>query len=858
MHENEVTEAADNAKRKISDGRDVVPAKKLNGGDTEYKIPTFSWNGVAEDKLKKSEETKLPDKSAADTAPITTTAPPSLASFVKKQQSRWECDSCLARNDNDKDKCVCCEAAKPGAKIPTVTAPAPAAQLETKTTTPSGFYNFIQKQQSQWECSCCLTRNDSSKMKCVCCEASKPGTENEAVKSTAFNFGSPQASTFKFGIDKADIPASSTTATSSDNILSESKASSIPSTGFVFGIPTPAATAANPETTKTPEIKFGLPNGNVPLDSDKKKSEPSIVPNIVFGIKKNETSGSTAPVFSFGFKPTEKESPKVTDAPIKPTFVFTSPQLKPATEVQSTTPKEKTDSVVPIAEVKTVSPDEPKPVLSPVAVSSPATISVAKDSQSLFSFGGTPAKPPSVFGTAPKFNFGPPVSSTVTKPETDSPFKPTGMFSFGNKTTTPSIPTTDPLKSTSSTTPKSLFSMPASNSPATLFPNTSTSIQPLSKVASPEVTPVKDMKKIINSPFSNPISSLGDKPKDQLGAAPVFNFTGAPSTPNAVPNLFKTTASPALPVFSFGASIAKSDQPAPTTLFGSPQTNSSSNIFGSQIGTGDVNKTTSNPSFKATTTPISTFAPVTGNIFGSSVSNTGPQIPSTNLFANPQSAENKPPPIFGSQLNSTNLPQPLPTSSIFSQPSTFNSTFNAGSIFGNPPTNNASPQQATSVFGTQQPINKPATAPEPSVNAFMSKPQSPSTNIFGSALPTGAPSISTGGIFGSHPAVPTPALGASIPFGEAAQVSQPAQNAPFKFGESNPNQPPIGGFGQVPPAVGSASLFSFGSPSPQAPVNSQFNFSMGAPTPQFPPAPGANPTMGARRYKIAVRRNVPR
>jgi nuclear pore complex protein Nup153 len=48
------------------------------------------------------------------------------------------------------------------------------------------FKNLVAQQKSQWECDSCLTRNDSEKNKCLCCEALRP---DSGISSQSSSFG---------------------------------------------------------------------------------------------------------------------------------------------------------------------------------------------------------------------------------------------------------------------------------------------------------------------------------------------------------------------------------------------------------------------------------------------------------------------------------------------------------------------------------------------------------------------------------------------------------------------------------------------------------------------------------------------
>lgn len=86
-----------------------------------------------------------------------------FASLVKSQSSqKWECDACMTRNDTDKVKCACCETPRPSAKASSeVKQPANINSfMPTAKPTDDLFKSIVAKQKTEnWECGECLTRN---------------------------------------------------------------------------------------------------------------------------------------------------------------------------------------------------------------------------------------------------------------------------------------------------------------------------------------------------------------------------------------------------------------------------------------------------------------------------------------------------------------------------------------------------------------------------------------------------------------------------------------------------------------------------------------------------------------------------
>lgn len=50
------------------------------------------------------------------------------------------------------------------------------------------FKNLVAQQNSQWECEMCLSRNDSEKTKCLCCETLRPDSGVSSQSSTTSSF----------------------------------------------------------------------------------------------------------------------------------------------------------------------------------------------------------------------------------------------------------------------------------------------------------------------------------------------------------------------------------------------------------------------------------------------------------------------------------------------------------------------------------------------------------------------------------------------------------------------------------------------------------------------------------------------
>lgn len=98
----------------------------------------------------------------------------SYQGLLNEQNKKWECIQCLTRNDAEKVKCVCCEKSKPDMP-PINDAQAPLS---------NSFESLVKKQNEKWECVQCFTRNEYQQNKCICCTAAKSDGINKSVTTS--------------------------------------------------------------------------------------------------------------------------------------------------------------------------------------------------------------------------------------------------------------------------------------------------------------------------------------------------------------------------------------------------------------------------------------------------------------------------------------------------------------------------------------------------------------------------------------------------------------------------------------------------------------------------------------------------
>ena len=221
---------------------------------------------------------------------------------AKQKSAQWECDSCLTRNDTNKDKCSCCDTQKPGTKpsvavaktssfsfgmpasnqnseTPKFSFAGPSENVTKSATLDVGFKSLIDKQNANWECTACFTRNDQLKLKCVCCEQQKPGIAIET------------ASQFSFGNKPSGIILP---------VASEVK--------FSFGMP---AVDENKNASNNPnKASFGAVSNNIVPTLNVAVENPITVPF------RNSLTTSPIPTFSFKVLSTNNDSASVDEKDI--------------------------------------------------------------------------------------------------------------------------------------------------------------------------------------------------------------------------------------------------------------------------------------------------------------------------------------------------------------------------------------------------------------------------------------------------------------------------------------------------------------------------------------------------------------
>lgn len=484
-----------------------------------------------------------------------------LAAQQKKTQ--WECDTCMTQNAADKTTCGCCEASKPGTSKPATTSASsfsfgiqPATNssafksfsfgIPAETPKPSaddGFKKLVEKQSASWECPSCMTRNEPSKSKCVCCEMSKPGN---GVPGPQFSFGSkltssvslpaPSEVKFSFGMPtaKPDAPVESKKV---DAVQPKEQKDEVDQSTFSFGMKTNPL--SKPEPAKLPEVS-AEPSSSFTF----KTPTVSTTQNTTFTLKspekpqekKEEPKPAATPTFSFG------SAPKTSQEPAKPvgfgTEVKVAEPIKAATEpVKTAEPKKPDFGGFKFGGEKTTQ-------------AAPPAFGSALNSNGGFSFGGS-SKPMNSMPTA----------ETAKPVQTTLPSAPSGGFSFGGSSNTISFGTPAATTTSTSTPLNNSFVFGASK-PENEAPKTFGSFG--SAITSP-INTTFNAPTIQTAPVFGQSSSGGfnftakkEEPAPAAQQPSIFAFGAKPATSGNAPMLFGSNHSAPVQTLTpvFGASSA--------------------------------------------------------------------------------------------------------------------------------------------------------------------------------------------------------------------------------------------------------------------------------------------------------------
>lgn len=614
--------------------------------------------------------------------------------LAAKQKSQWECDSCLTRNDSEKTKCLCCEQPRPGSENTKQGSPFKSSTSNSLPVADDFFKSLAAKQKStQWECDVCMCKNDLEKDKCMSCESPKPGSKTQSTSLT------PATTTnFKFGMP-SNVPASTTAAPVASDDLFKSLVAQQKKTRWECDV---CMTGNDVTSEKCVACETPKP-GSKPAQAPAKSTS-----TFSFGMPAAATPSQN---FSFGM-------PSSTPAAATPSV---DPEIKKILDKQNA--KWECDVCMtrndPIHS-KCLSCEHPKPG----STSQPqflfgsnkmsSGVSLPKPSEVKFTFGVQP-----VTATATTNKIETAITSEKVEEVKDEVDKPK-TFSFGIATTTTTSAVTSSIVSISqsssiaktATTTAASDSTPTFTFKAPAAAATAPSTNVVSASFTVKTPPKSDEKKeeVVKSPMT---FSFGGKPEEKI--ASIVNIKSNDSgekTEEKKESFVAPSSTPAFGGFKFGAFTAsktsteeeKKDNEKPSS--GGFSFNSSANLnFGAPV----TEAKTSFGGFSSSQSSTSTATSVTATpsfTFGS---------PSTTATA---AAKLAPAPSFSFGATSKKETE------VTTQASSISTT-----------TSSLKTTAGTFAFGSN--TEKPITSPGGGGFSF----NSPSNSVFGSQI--AAPSSST-------------------------------------------------------------------------------------------------------------------
>ncbi|XP_061165274.1 E3 SUMO-protein ligase RanBP2-like isoform X2 [Saccostrea echinata] len=271
----------------------------------------------------------------------------SLKEMFRPKEGTWTCETCMVPNERDAIFCLACNTGKPGVDPKLVKE---AVKKSAPTTEKPSLAAMFKPKPGSWSCEGCLIQNEADKLRCVACNALKPGVKPEDVKDDIK--GSGVQSSAKSGFSFKTSSTGSVRAVGGFVFGTTTANSAAPSGGFVFGTPstttsssssgvgfafgtsttktttTSTVTAASAggftfgktataDSTKTSGFTFGTP--------DKTTADSTTTSSFNFGTLAKTTAADPTPTsagFSFG-------SPSTQTASAKPEVLFGSPSAKP-------------------------------------------------------------------------------------------------------------------------------------------------------------------------------------------------------------------------------------------------------------------------------------------------------------------------------------------------------------------------------------------------------------------------------------------------------------------------------------------------------------------------------------------------
>ncbi|XP_049317591.1 nuclear pore complex protein Nup153 isoform X1 [Bactrocera dorsalis] len=690
----------------------------------------------------------------------------------------------------------------------------------------SGFKSLAASQMSaKWECDACMTRNDAARNKCVCCEQAKPGvaTSDFPDNGPKFTFGSAASSKFTFGFGSSvngtttsesgavlTSVAGSNQKTEEGNIKSSAlekaqATSQAPplGSGFIFGIKPTTVTSEKDVSSKNTENKDVADNGN----NSKKSTPESNISGFKFGgsTASENNDLNTKPNFQFGVPATTATATVTSSPAVK--FSFAAP----VTSVSAIggESKEQPNSNTSLSS---------KPATGGFSFGN-STTPATSQSISGFSFGtGTTT-------TTTTFTFG--TSTSTTQPSQSSVTTTTSMstatvkpiFSFGSNTTS-TAPETKPTPSSITSTAITSTTLSAFSKPTVGFSfgtgvSGSATVSPATNAifgsfSSPTVS---GTSAAITSAPTTANSTLSNVSKNVFGT---FGESSLPAKTTTTSATSTTAVSSANPFGSINQNVASTISNESTKPIAS-----ATMIFGS-AGSGSSNNKTNAGASQSSSAPFVFGSSTSIATTQGSSSNT-----TTNVLIAAPAGWPKGGFAFGANSGTQNTNEPSkPLFGSFAPPAVSSTTGTSGSMFGNL-VSSSTAAGANATFGSAA-ANGSTVSPSTMFGANTSNatPTTHTTqNLFGSVstAPSSFGAPPTFGNNGNNTSNSTPTFGAasSATFGSFGST---ASNANGDGASAAKKSEPAFNFGGNSSQIGSNSGFSFGMQASAPAAKPAFNF----------------------------------
>ncbi|MEE6464849.1 hypothetical protein FKM82_006385 [Ascaphus truei] len=297
--------------------------------------------------------------------PISSLLAPTVLGFgdiFKRPHGSWDCTVCFVQNKAEDGKCVACMSEKPDTSAPVtiptsgLAAPPSSGQL--------GLLDQFKKPGGSWDCDVCAVQNKAESTKCVCCDNAKPGAKLELKGFGAHSLSTGStAPSFKFGVQSSvgtgevKFGLSTDSASSMKNTPAGGFSFPKPTGEFTFGVSAKAteeknekgfgfATAAATNNQSSAGFQFGTAS---PAQTEKDNLSKPLPGGFSFGTVSNAVSPAPAadslggagfqfnttkdklsnPTASFGLKEPEEKRPE-------PLRGFAFDKMKPQKEAVPT------------------------------------------------------------------------------------------------------------------------------------------------------------------------------------------------------------------------------------------------------------------------------------------------------------------------------------------------------------------------------------------------------------------------------------------------------------------------------------------------------------------------------------------